>query len=65
MIAPGASPTAYNRLRAMLGAFVAELRRLNNARMAPHELRELPRAERTTRVKVHLAEHHRGQSRCC
>ena len=52
-------------IRNLLGVMLAELRSLNRARMPPHELRVLSRAEQAARVKAHLAEHHARRARCC
>jgi hypothetical protein len=53
------------RMRMVCGAIVAELRRLNNARMTPRELRALTRSEQASRVKADLVAHHHREARCC
>ena len=44
---------------------VAELRRLNSARVGIDELSRLAPRDRARAVKAALAAHHKGRSRCC
>ena len=55
----------FDQLRTIFRVVIGELRFLNNARTAPGALQSLTREERVRRVKAHLTEYHRGQSRCC
>ncbi len=56
---------ATDRLAIIVHAMVAELRRLNSARIDSSHLAAMPHRERARLVKSALAEHHRHPNRCC
>jgi hypothetical protein len=55
----------YLLARRMSHELIKELRRLNSARIGRNELSRLAPRDRARAVKVALAAHHKGSSRCC
>jgi hypothetical protein len=56
---------ASSRLATIARAVVAELRRLNSARIDETRLAAMTRSERARVVKSALGAHHRHPNRCC
>lgn len=57
--------TALTRFGRLLRGFVAELRRLNSARLGSSRLGRLARRDRVRAVKEELKRHHQNPNRCC